>query len=198
MIIINKLDESDINDVVILHLNSFNGFFLTSLGKPFLIVFYKSILLSDNGICIGAFSEKKLIGFAIGTKNNTGFYMSLIKKNFLLMTYKALPKLIFNPSNIKRLIVSLSNAGQPTFKNIPSLLSICVAPNQTSKGVGKRLLLAYENQVKNQGFKEIILTTDFHDNDKVNMFYLNNNYVCAQFVFQGNRKMNLYHKKLLI
>jgi ribosomal protein S18 acetylase RimI-like enzyme len=198
MISISKLSKSNISEVVSLHYDSFKGFFLTSLGKPFLALFYNAILLHEDGICIGVFDNEKLIGFAIGTTNNSGFYTTILKKNYLKMIWMAFPNLIFKPLNIKRLISSLVTSHKSNYKNIPTLLSICVSSRQESKGIGRKLLEAFENELSNSGFKELILTTDFDNNEYVNEFYSRNNYSCVQSFFQGNRKMNLYYKKLKI
>jgi hypothetical protein len=104
---IKKIEDNHIEAVSVLHDNSFKDFFLTSLGKSFLEVFYRGILTQENGLAIGAFDGDQLIGFAVGTTNNSGFYRSVLRKNSLKMTWVSFPNLILKPANIKRLVSSL-------------------------------------------------------------------------------------------
>ena len=179
-----------------LHFDVFKGFFLTSLGKKFLFQFYKSILQNSNGIGFGAFIDTKLIGFAIGSRNNQGFYKSLIKQNGLKMGISAFIHIIMNPKIIKRLMISFSGSNYNNYNGIPILLSICVSKTQESNGVGKKLLSAFETQLKEEGLEELILTTDTHNNEYVNQFYTHNQYKKVKSFNQGKRMMNLYHKKI--
>lgn len=193
---LRALKNSDIKEVAELHYNSFKGFFLTSLGRPFLRAFYKAVISHEKSVNFGAFRDNELIGFAIGTENNSGFYKSILKTNSLKMMVVALPNLISKPLNIKRLISSLFTSNASEYQNIPVLLSICVSQQQESKGVGKMLLEVFENELRGRTLKELILTTDTQDNEYVNQFYQRNNYSLIQSFFQGKREMNLYHKKL--
>lgn len=179
-----------------LHFKLFKGFFLTNLGKNFLVQFYKSILTNPLGIGFGAFCESELIGFAIGSRNNSGFYYSIIKQNGIKLGVAAFKNIVLNPLNLKRLIISLCTSSSHEFKEIPILLSICVSSEHESKGVGKKLLYEFESNLKFEGFKELILTTDSQNNELVNQFYQRNNYLKVISFLQGKRKMNLYHKKI--
>ncbi|WP_316840670.1 GNAT family N-acetyltransferase [Pedobacter gandavensis] len=193
---IKKLNEDHIKEVTHLHDNSFKGFFLTSLGKSFLEVFYKGILGHEHGFGLGAFHGEELVGFAIGTNNNTGFYRAILKKNSLKMLLASFPNLIVNPSSVKRIILSLLSFKNTEYSDIPVLLSICVSGNKEAKGIGKKLLGAFENEIKVAGNSQLILTTDAKDNDYVNQFYGRNGYILVQSFLQHKREMNLYHKNV--
>ena len=76
------LTSKDSEVIANVHLESFPSFFLTSLGKNFLKMFYHAILLNPYGIGIGIYEDEKLTGFAIGSIKENGFYLSLLKSNF--------------------------------------------------------------------------------------------------------------------
>jgi GNAT superfamily N-acetyltransferase len=194
--VIKKLDTSDAKSIAEVHYESFKNFFLTSLGKPFLVQFYKSVLSHPNGFGFGVLFEGELVGFAIGTKNSSKFYKSILKSNGIKMGIAAFVRLLINPSKIKRLINAFLSSNVSLYKEIPVLLSICVSIRVESKGVGKQLLNAFENELKIKGFNSVALTTDTYDNDYVNQFYTRNNYLKVKSFFQGKREMNLYHKTL--
>ncbi|MES2276338.1 MAG: hypothetical protein V4592_09965 [Bacteroidota bacterium] len=180
-----------------LHYIAFKNFFLTTLGKPFLSAFYKSVLLNANSVGIGGYDDDlKLICFAVGTKNNSGFYKSVILNSWLVLGIAALPALIKNPVKIKRLLTSLTSAPNNNHGPAPALLSICIAPTSMAKGFGSTLLFEFENELLKFGLNEVVLTTDYSDNEHVNSFYLKNNYILIDSFYQGKRKMNFYHKIL--
>jgi len=196
MLKINEIGKNDIKSVSQLHFLSFKGFFLTSLGKGFLNAFYSAILKNENAISVGIFKSDKLVGFAIGTSKSDNFYKSILKKNFFKLGLFALPNLIFNPLKIRRLVAAFLSAKNHSFSDSPCLLSICVLPDEESRGLGSRLIEAFEHKLLEKGYKELILTTDSVNNDSANAFYKKNKYVCVETFFQSDRKMNLYHKKL--
>ena len=194
--ILKKLDVSDVKKIALLHDDSFPDFFLTTLGKPFLEVFYKSIILHSGGIAVGIFENENLLGFAIGSCKKSGFYSDIFKRNFFELGLYCLPSLIRRPQIGKRIFKSLfSKATSEDFiiENA-TLLSICVDPKQSKRGLGALILKEFEKEAF-QLSNGISLTTDYYNNDSVNGFYLKNNYKLISDFNQGDRRMNLYYKK---
>jgi hypothetical protein len=192
-----KLDPKDALAISKLHLISFSKFFLTSFGGKFLTSFYESILLHQQGIGLGVFNGNELIGFAIGTKKNSGFYKSLIKKNGFKLLLFAMPSFLRSPSKIIRLFSSLINSvSNKKYCNLACLLSICVSPKSGIKSLGSILIKNFESEMVKFGIEELVLTTDKENNEHLNHFYIVNNYICVNSFFQGEREMNFYLKKL--
>jgi len=77
-----------------------------------------------------------------------------------------------------------------------ALLSICVSPSSSGKGIGKLLLGKLENELELKGKNGYYLTTDKENNVATNHFYLNNGFQLHRVFLQGNRIMNLYVKDL--
>jgi ribosomal protein S18 acetylase RimI-like enzyme len=195
---IRNLEKTDIKKVAILHNNAFQNFFLTSLGTNFLEKFYYSIIKSGNGIAIGAFDDDfQLVGFAIGAKTKSGFYKTLLKNNFISLSFSAGKNLVCNPKNINRLVKSFltNETSNEDFLNYATLLSICVSPEKKGQKIGTYLLEAFETEIKEYSTR-ITLTTDRLNNDYVNNFYISNNYTLTDQFNQGKREMNFYIKKL--
>jgi len=193
----NKLlTRKEAKNVSQLHYDAFKGFFLTSLGKPFLEVFYKSIIEDEDRIAVGLFENENLIAFAVGTRRKAGFYSRILKKNIIRMIWAAIPKLVSSPTTIFRLFKSLKSSGQFDQKILESgtLLSICVCPKETGRGLGTMVLKAFEGIAFNE-CSSISLTTDHFDNDYVNNFYQTNQYELYDVFLQDKRRMNLYFKK---
>jgi len=186
---ISTLSEEDISQVVNIHIESFNGFFLTTLGYSFLHCYYSSVIRNEDSICVGIFDKNKLIGFAVGTIKPVGFHKKLFLKNFkLFLPY--LFKYIFKPKVILRLLLNLQKGSKREINNYAELLSIAVNKNFMGKGWGKILLKEFERQVLKNNFKNIILTTDYYNNEYTMNFYKNNGYsVFDIFITYPKRKM---------
>ncbi len=194
MTVCRVLSRNESGQVAELHFRAFNGFFLTSLGKPFLKIFYKSIIEHPEGIAVGVFNKNKLVAFAIGTKCKSGFYTKILEKRMLAMGWAALPQLVSKPAQILKLFISLKSAVKLDEGKSASLLSICVSPDEEGNGLGKMVLKAFE-EIAFVTSPTISLTTDFVDNGYVNTFYQNNSYELYGVFLQAERKMNLYLKK---
>jgi ribosomal protein S18 acetylase RimI-like enzyme len=194
--IVKKLELCHAKKIAILHDNAFPNFFLTTLGKPFLAVFYKSIIRHPNGVAIGVFQDENLLAFAIGSSVKKSFYSDIFKNNFFYLGLCCLPSVIRNPKSIIRILKSViaKDTTQDFIIENATLLSICVDPAQSKKRLGEIVLKEFENEVFLIS-KGISLTTDCDNNDHVNRFYKNNNYELFQTFSQGERRMNLYYKK---
>ena len=196
--ICNSLTANDLNNIVKIHLESFPNFFLSSLGPKFLSKFYKSILLDKNGVGIGLFDNGELKGFAIGTKNKLGFYRNIIKNNLFSFSIIFIFILFKTPLKLAKIIRNLYMSSMPNSKQsiIPFLLSICIQPHESGKGLGKTIIKCFEDKMVSFGIKELFLTTDAENNEYTNLFYKRNNYKVENIFLQGKRKMILYYKKL--
>lgn len=194
---IKKLCVNDSLRIAEIHLKSFEGFFLTSLGKSFLNKFYFSIIKNNQSIVIGIFEDNEIIGFAVGAKVKKGFYKSLLREDYISLLLSASNRLFKSPYKIIKLLRSFFSTEtiNKEYLNYASLLSICVIPEKKGQKLGKLLLEAFELEASkyNNG---ISLTTDKYYNDHVNNFYLSNNYILDSEFSQGSRVMNFYIKKL--
>ena len=81
--------------------------------------------------------------------------------------------------------------------NYAELLSISVSPDQSGLGIGRNLLVNFEERVREQGIGTITLTTDADSNDSVLRFYKKSGYtVYYDFKTFPNRQMLKLIKEL--
>lgn len=194
---IRSLSSKDALQIAKLHHNSFPNFFLTSLGKKFLTVFYKSVLDSADGYGIGIFENNNLLGFAIGTTKPNGFYKRIAKKNFLPLSIAAIPSFVSHPKKVIQLIQSLRSQNYSIDDDTGVLLSICTLSESQNKGLGSKVINAFEEITKQKKLQNLALTTDFEKNEAANKFYQKKSYILKEHFYTRNgRKMNLYIKKL--
>jgi len=180
-------------------LQAFPDFFLTSLGKCFLKTYYKSVTADPTGISLGIINDKnELIGFSVGTNISKGFHKRLFKKNILQFLVQGFIILFIKPKSILRLLKNFDK-GDNKFDdgNYAELLSIAVSPNAKGSGIGKKLIIQFEEEAKSRGCKRIALTTDYYDNDDVMAFYKRSGYeVFYEFTTYPNRRMYKMIKEL--
>lgn len=186
---VRKANNNDINKIVEIHLERFSSFFLTTLGKSFLKVFYRAFLKAP-GVLLVLEDEAKIKGFAAGSRNNQSFFKKLLKNNLIQFAFEGARILLTKPTAFKRIA---TNAGRSERNNLifAELLSIATLKNK--KGYGKILLEEFEKEItkKNINSLPISLTTDYDDNDKAVQFYKDSGYT-VQEIFEGYQGRKMY------
>jgi len=100
----NTTDPSYIRNIAGLHIKAFPDFFLTQLGRGFLITLYKGYLEDGySGIIVAEDSENRLLGFVAYSNDYSKFYKGLIKKHLFEFVFGAVGAVIKHPKFIKRL-----------------------------------------------------------------------------------------------
>lgn len=194
------MKQSDLGDVANLHQDVFSGFFLSSLGTEFLVAMYYYFLCMDNTLCLIAYWNKTIAGFAVGSINKTYIKKSakiisnlpaLIKIGFKILLslklkyYKQIYQKVKNYSKV-------ANEYNTVF-----LRSIAVQKNSQNKGIGKLLLEKIESEAIKLKANKIKLTTDKIKNINVIKFYKKNSYSISKTVVQrGRRKLLLFEKNI--
>lgn len=196
---IRKANIEDIDSIVQIHCDAFKGFFLTSLGKPFLKFYYSCFIACDETVMLCAIEDRKILGFSAVAKNSRGFNTRLVKKNILkfgVMTFKLL---FTRPKSLVRLIRNISKTSNRVCwgggintdnETYAELFSIGVSAQSQGQGIGKKLLAATEHEIKALGVQRISLTTDYYDNASAIAFYRSMGYkVMYDFITYPDRKM---------
>jgi ribosomal protein S18 acetylase RimI-like enzyme len=192
-----KLGRESISTVAKIHIAAFPNFFLTSLGYKVLCVFYDALIKDKATIAWAVEAESKIVGFFVASTQPAGLYTRVFKKHFFSFLFPLLLAFIKRPSLFKRMFISFaSQKSHQTPDNChTSLLSICVDPSFSGKGIGSSMLHHLEDELRKSGKKGYYLTTDADNNESTNQFYLKNEFDLFASFQQGNRKMNLYSKQ---
>lgn len=196
---LRSVKTSEIEQVVKVHIDAFAGFFLTSLGKHFLMTYYKSITNHPDGLVLGCFDNDELLGFCAATKLSKGFNSSLVKRNLPAFLWEGCRLFFTRPAALIRLFENFTK----TDNNLSDkgeyceLLSICVSRNAQGQGISKILLSQLESTLKNDGQKRLSLTTDYYNNEKAINLYKSSGYsVMYEFITFPDRKMYRFIKNL--
>lgn len=188
-------DRNMIKRIAILHEEAFPGFFLTQLGKQFLITLYKGYLDDGKSGIIVAEEDEKLKGFLAYSNDYPNFYKGLIKRKIIQFAWCSLLATIRHPSFAKRLLDAFKKSDSVVKKEkYVQLASICTDPAAEGHGIGTSLIDALISKVDFSTYAYINLETDAEGNDRVNSFYQKNGFVLAgQYTTPEGRKMNEYH-----
>lgn len=192
MMIIRKATINDVDTIVEIHLNAFEGFFLTSLGAEFLRFYYSCFVRSNETVTMIAEENGVIYGFSASSKFCKGFNSRLIKSNLIAFGLLSFKLLLIKPISLLRLVNNLSKKGENVIDNedYAELYSIGVCKSAQGKGVGKMLLLKSEQVMKEEGVTRVSLTTDFDNNEQAVGFYHSMGYeTFYEFITYPNRKM---------
>lgn len=196
-----KASRADVPEVAKLHIDAFPGFFLTSLGLPFLEELYDGFLSHPSGIFIIAKDDRGIIGFAAGTSAPEVFFPELRRSRFLAFFLKSIPSIVRNPIPVcrKLLLAARYRGGASQQRPGGALLSsIGIATVCRGDGSAANLIAEFERIAASRGVDLVYLTTDAERNDRVNAFYKKQGYaIVDHFQQSGKRCMFRYEKRLI-
>ena len=193
------LKISDAKEVAIIHEKAFEGFFLTTLGRPFLETYYKSCIKYINALAICAVDEKgSILGFIVGSLNSKGFHKRLILNNIYSYAIQLIIISFTKPKSLLRLYRNLNKEASPEdCGDYAEVLSIGVLVEKKGLGIGKGLLFEFEKIINTENIKRVSLTTDLNSNEGVLKFYKSMGYgVYYEFTTYPDRQMFKLIKKI--
>jgi colanic acid biosynthesis glycosyl transferase WcaI len=196
---VDPLRADDARALAALHRAAFPGFFLSSLGEPFLVQFYRGFIGDGTAIALVARDGSGTpVGAVVGTTEPAGFFGRLVKRRFLGFVGAGLRAVVRHPGVAPRLARAVTYRGDVPDGRVGALLSsICVDPRQQGAGVGSVLLAAWEANASRMGARQAFLTTDSAGNDAVNRFYRANGWELeGSYTTREGRGMNRYTKTL--
>ena len=189
---ISNLEKKVINDVVSIHLETFQGFFLTFMGRGFLNLLYLSYAEYNNSGVLVAFEDEKPIGFLAYSGDLSGLYKYMIRKRLIPFAWYSFGAFLRKPTVFLRLVRAFLKPGEvKRNEKYLELASIGVLPNLKRKGVGTKLIDTLKSKIDFNEYSYITLETDAVNNDGVNCFYLRNGFVLER-EFETNEGRKLF------
>lgn len=185
---------ADVGRIVAVHLRSFRGFFLSSMGPAFLHQLYAAILQDPTGIEFVAVRGDEVLGFVAGTSQSAGFYRRLIRRRWWRFALASMPAFLRRPWILRRLARAFAMPEQAAERgDRGTLMSIAVDPQMQGRGIGKALVVAFLQAAYSYGASQVDLTTDHDGNEAVNRFYQNLGFVRERvYSTPEGRVMNEY------
>lgn len=192
---VDKSDTQVIGKIVDIHMATFQGFFLTFLGKGFLRQMYSSYCDHQPSGLLAAFDEHDApVGFLAYSSELSGLYKHMIKTRLIPFAWYSLGAFLRKPAVFMQLVRAFLKPGESKREEAyVELASIGVAPDAKSKGIGSQLIGHLKELVDFKKYAYITLETDAVDNEAANGFYVKNGFVLTRsFTTNEGRKMNEY------
>lgn len=189
-----------------MHKSAFKDYQNVKIDGPYLKKFLKYFFENPGAICIIAKENNEILGYVFGS-----YYGYFNKLNIKLLPYLAStivvrPKVLFLKGFFESLFLKfkalfIKTGGTETVKskftreNTFSLVGIGVNPEARNKGVGKRLMESFEQEVKkmNKGYKYLRLTV-YTTNESAKNLYLKSGWTID--LESSSEKSYIFFKKI--
>lgn len=134
---------------------------------------YSFYVQGETEVALVGEYKGQVIATLLGTTQPHGFYKRLAKRYFLRFAWASLKPLLQQPAIFPRLVRALFYRGDvPLSATGGALLaSVCLDPGLQSKGIGKKMVAAFESEMWKRGAKFAYLTTDLDNNQNTQRFY---------------------------
>src|SRR5690625_1409367 len=152
--------HSDVERVIKVHKDSFEGFFLTSLGPHFLRLFYCGLIDQEPGRLLVSVDGDEVLGFVGGATEQVEFYSRLLRERLWGFVIASALAVVRRPRAFGRLVRARGRAsGQASTPPGACLMSLGVSPSAEGFGVGRALVTAFAEEVERAGARDLLLTT---------------------------------------
>jgi GNAT superfamily N-acetyltransferase len=192
---------SDVPSVARIHLDAFEGFFLSELGYGFVCVMYRAFLVNPAGVFVVHESKDgQVTGFAVGALSNGHKDRWLALRFMPQFLWAALPAIFRRPRTIvTRLAARFFETGASfdVPNDVALLRSIGVLTSERGSGAAVGLLGAFEQMALRQGATHVYLTTDQDNNERAQKFYKRHGYSVSECFQQDSQRPMWLMSKLL-
>ncbi len=188
------LSPADVATLARVHRAGFPGFFLSSLGAPFLRQLYAGYASDPSALTVVARAHGRPIAAVLGTSEPAGFYGRLLRRRLTGFAIAGLRGAVRHPRAVPRLVRALRYRGDAPADRPGALLSsIVVDPPWAGAGIGGELMRRWLDLAAERGVTRAYLTTDRDDNAGVHAFYAAHGWaVDAEFATPEGRAMTRY------
>lgn len=195
---LSPLRADDVSAIASLHARAFPGFFLSTLGDPFLAEFYRGFLDDSTTVTLVARDSAGVRGAVVGTLEPNGFFRRLLRRRWPGFAIASARAVLRQPTAGGRLLRAVRYRGDLPMDQSGALLSsVCVDPAAQGTGLGARLVDEWVSLAAHRGARRAFLTTDAVGNDEVNRFYEAHGWsVATTYRTKEGRVMNCYQREL--
>ena len=190
-------DKDVVDEVVSIHMATFQGFFLTFLGAGFLRKMYMAYVKHPYSDLLIAEDNGGVVGFLAYSEQLSDLYKFMIKKSLIPFAWYSFWAFLRRPSVFLRLVRALLKPGESAREEkYIKMASIGVSPKMKGRGVGTQLIDELKSKVDFDEFAYIELETDAVNNEAANKFYEKNSFDrIREFETHEGRKMYEYRFK---
>lgn len=191
---IEAFDKAIVDKITDIHLKTFEGFFLTFMGRGFLRQMYRSYCDHDRSGILVATENGCVIGFLAYSEDLSALYKYMLKKRLIPFAWYSAGAFIRKPASFLRIVRAFLKPSESRRQEAyVELASIGVDPESKRLGAGSKLVSSLIERTDFDKFEYITLDTDAVNNDAANLFYIKNGFKEARrFQTHEGRKMIEY------
>jgi len=195
--IIREMNANDLDAVVSVHQDAFEGFFLTRMGPRFLRAYYNTVLDFGGRIAIIGQdpNSRAVLGFAVGFQGPQGFYQ-LFGQRRKRMIPTVMLAVLRDPGLVPQIIRNMRRVENQVQQSNDAVELSSIAVGSSGRGVGGALLSAFMGKVREEGAHRVVLTTDAQGNDLVRKFYEARGFTLDGIETRGARRLCRYVREL--
>lgn len=192
--VVQASEKALIDDIVTIHIKTFEHFFLTFMNRGFLRQMYRSYCEHSKSELLVAMDGDTPVGFLAYSMNLSGLYSYMLKHHLFSFGWFAFLAFLKKPSIAAKLFGALRKPTQSKREGkYVKLSSIGVDPDCKAAGIGSMMIDELKKRVDFSEYDYIALETDAENNDLVNDFYRKNQFSLSNdFVTPEGRVMNEY------
>ncbi len=188
---INNIDESTLDSIVQIHLDTLTESFVNYFGRTFLKLSYKNLCSSKNTVCLIATKNKDVLGFALAVKDYSRLTKDAVSKDFIRVCFIIGMRAILQPKVLIKLISSLPKMFFGADTKHAELQYIAVKPGLQGRGIGKLIIDDLGKEFKKEGVNNYLVGTK-KENSNSNNFYIKNNFIFSHTGEYFSDTLNYY------
>lgn len=191
-----SFDEKQVIDKVAdIHISTFQGFFLTFMGKGFLKQLYLSFCKHPESGLLIATEDGKAVGFLAYSGDYSGLFKYMIKTRLIPFAWYSAGAFFRKPKVFMRLVRAFLKPSETNrAEKYVELSSIGVDPSSKGKGIGSQLIDSLKQRVDFQKYEYITLETDAVDNEVAIHFYEKNGFIKERMYSTNEGRMMLEYR----
>ena len=191
---VNDNEKRIIDEIVDIHLMTFDGFFLTFMGSGFLKQMYTAYTKHKKSDILIATRDDQVVGFLAYSEHMSDLYKYMINHQLIPFAWYSFGAFLRNPPIFMRLIRAFLKPGEAQRnERYVELASIGVLPEAKFQGAGSNLIDELKREVDFDTFDYITLETDVNNNDIANKFYVKNGFrISREYETHEGRRMYEY------
>ena len=171
-LVVRRMVSTDADEVASLHLQAFEGYFMSRLGAGFLRRYYRQLAIDKEAYGVLALAKGRVVGFVVGFDVVSDFERRFFREHFVWLAWTVVTKSVTNAAVrtgllqrmlfFRRAIAALFGRGQGAQQqtqtldlNVPDgagarLNGIAVHPSCRGQGVAERLQDAFFKLLKDR------------------------------------------------
>lgn len=176
------IENNFAREVAALH-HKYTKSLLKDLGRQMCVTFYQNVLKSDKNFGFVYLQDSKVLGFILGTIDNSQLFKNL---KIILQIGLSLAR---KPYLIKRIFFHLSCKFPP----VPELSYIAVESEYRGKGIAKKLLISQNQEFLKRGLNYYEIWVDADNLAALALYKKIGAQVKDEFIECGVKRLRLYN-----